>query len=219
MEKCANCGKTIGDLEPAHIFNEHVVCGECRAKLQPPVIAYQAASGSRSKKWLVWMVLVVLVIAVVMAGGLFVARSVPPAVTPAAASVNAIPTYLLADDILNYINAHPEMNDDKLESGLEAMFAGKNMLVMFAVLNKKGAHSEGVKLDFDIEYPTKRVIRGASYAVNGGTVYLQSSQTPQAQALGKGADFGAVGTLTVGICRYDDTRIGIRLYLHDAKFH
>jgi TM2 domain-containing membrane protein YozV len=32
-EVCENCGATIGKLEPAMLFNEHVVCEPCHAKL------------------------------------------------------------------------------------------------------------------------------------------------------------------------------------------
>jgi DNA-directed RNA polymerase subunit RPC12/RpoP len=35
MEVCANCGRTIGNLEVANIFREHVVCSECLARLTP----------------------------------------------------------------------------------------------------------------------------------------------------------------------------------------
>ena len=33
MEKCENCGRKIGNLEPAHIHAQHVVCSECHARL------------------------------------------------------------------------------------------------------------------------------------------------------------------------------------------
>lgn len=38
MEKCANCDRTIGNLETPHVHNGHVVCVECKSKLRPIVI-------------------------------------------------------------------------------------------------------------------------------------------------------------------------------------
>jgi hypothetical protein len=35
MEKCENCGRTIGNLEPAHLWNQRIVCNECIARLRP----------------------------------------------------------------------------------------------------------------------------------------------------------------------------------------
>ena len=34
-EKCLNCGRGIGDLETAYIWNERIVCRSCYVKLQP----------------------------------------------------------------------------------------------------------------------------------------------------------------------------------------
>lgn len=33
METCENCNRLIGNLEPAHVFNGHVVCDECHRRL------------------------------------------------------------------------------------------------------------------------------------------------------------------------------------------
>lgn len=33
METCANCGRTIGNLEAAHLFGDKVVCASCRGIL------------------------------------------------------------------------------------------------------------------------------------------------------------------------------------------
>ena len=58
-EACANCGRTIGKLEAAHLWNEQVVCAECHGKLagaaaagvaphpiavpaSPPVVVYSS---------------------------------------------------------------------------------------------------------------------------------------------------------------------------------
>lgn len=32
-ETCANCGAAIGNLETAHVWNDHVVCGPCSQRL------------------------------------------------------------------------------------------------------------------------------------------------------------------------------------------
>lgn len=40
LEKCANCDRMIGRLEPTFLLNDHVVCTECNQKLRPPVIEY-----------------------------------------------------------------------------------------------------------------------------------------------------------------------------------
>jgi hypothetical protein len=37
METCRNCGRTIGNLETAHLFRGQVVCQQCNAVLNPPV--------------------------------------------------------------------------------------------------------------------------------------------------------------------------------------
>ena len=51
LEACANCGRTIGKLEAAHLWNERVVCAECHGKLAgaqggtvapPPVVLYRS---------------------------------------------------------------------------------------------------------------------------------------------------------------------------------
>lgn len=34
LQKCANCGATIGKLEKSYLFEDHVVCGECHQKLK-----------------------------------------------------------------------------------------------------------------------------------------------------------------------------------------
>lgn len=34
LESCGNCGRMIGALEVAHVWEGHVVCADCRAKLQ-----------------------------------------------------------------------------------------------------------------------------------------------------------------------------------------
>lgn len=34
VDSCANCGRTIGKLEPAHLWQESVVCGECLGRLR-----------------------------------------------------------------------------------------------------------------------------------------------------------------------------------------
>ncbi len=33
MDICQNCERNIGNLEPAYVFQEHVVCADCFAKL------------------------------------------------------------------------------------------------------------------------------------------------------------------------------------------
>ena len=33
LEACANCGRAIGKLEAAHVWNEQVVCADCHGKL------------------------------------------------------------------------------------------------------------------------------------------------------------------------------------------
>ena len=37
IEECANCGRTIGRLETAHVFKDQTVCAECFARLKPTV--------------------------------------------------------------------------------------------------------------------------------------------------------------------------------------
>jgi hypothetical protein len=34
MEKCANCGSVIGDLETPRVWSDRVVCGDCHKKLR-----------------------------------------------------------------------------------------------------------------------------------------------------------------------------------------
>jgi len=34
LQKCENCGATIGKLEKSYLFEDHVVCGECHQKLK-----------------------------------------------------------------------------------------------------------------------------------------------------------------------------------------
>ncbi len=34
QESCENCGRAIGNLEPAHLYNKRVVCNDCSEKLQ-----------------------------------------------------------------------------------------------------------------------------------------------------------------------------------------
>jgi hypothetical protein len=46
LETCANCGRTIGNLETPHLHQEHVVCPECYARLAVP--AASAASKQRA---------------------------------------------------------------------------------------------------------------------------------------------------------------------------
>ena len=43
VETCSNCGRTIGKLETAHLWNSHVLCDECSARLQPPTVDYSSA--------------------------------------------------------------------------------------------------------------------------------------------------------------------------------
>jgi hypothetical protein len=44
METCANCERQIGNLEPAHVHNNAILCNDCFQRLtasQPPVAAPQ----------------------------------------------------------------------------------------------------------------------------------------------------------------------------------
>lgn len=52
METCANCHRTIGDLEPVQLFKQNVVCIECDSRLRastspPPTPAPVAPATSR----------------------------------------------------------------------------------------------------------------------------------------------------------------------------
>lgn len=38
METCANCNRSIGNLETPYVHDGHVVCVECKSKLRPVVI-------------------------------------------------------------------------------------------------------------------------------------------------------------------------------------
>jgi hypothetical protein len=38
MEVCENCGRTIGKLETAHLYQNNIVCSECNSKLQGGLI-------------------------------------------------------------------------------------------------------------------------------------------------------------------------------------
>jgi hypothetical protein len=42
MEKCANCGASIGNLETPFVWNGAIVCGPCHAKLSPPYVVNPA---------------------------------------------------------------------------------------------------------------------------------------------------------------------------------
>jgi hypothetical protein len=42
MEQCKNCGRAIGNLEPAHVFQGHVVCAACFERLSPQPLPYAA---------------------------------------------------------------------------------------------------------------------------------------------------------------------------------
>lgn len=46
-EACENCGRTIGNLEPAHVCDGHVVCTECLARLAPQAIPYAMPATGR----------------------------------------------------------------------------------------------------------------------------------------------------------------------------
>jgi hypothetical protein len=50
MEKCANCERTIGKLEVAHVFRGEVVCSDCAATLsrQNAVAEFGAKSTSEA---------------------------------------------------------------------------------------------------------------------------------------------------------------------------
>lgn len=52
MEVCANCHRTIGDLETPRIFHEHIVCAECDARLQsaPTAAAARAVHSSTASE-------------------------------------------------------------------------------------------------------------------------------------------------------------------------
>src|ERR1700677_2340712 len=52
METCANCGRTIGNLETPRLHQEHVVCKECCDRLQskpPPMPIPTVPTVDRSK--------------------------------------------------------------------------------------------------------------------------------------------------------------------------
>lgn len=34
LQKCENCGATIGKLEQAYVFEDHIVCSQCHQKLK-----------------------------------------------------------------------------------------------------------------------------------------------------------------------------------------
>jgi hypothetical protein len=45
-ETCANCHRPIGDLETAHVWREHIVCGECLGRLRSSEIGYASPAPS-----------------------------------------------------------------------------------------------------------------------------------------------------------------------------
>jgi hypothetical protein len=44
LEICGNCGRTIGKLETAHVWKEHIVCATCYPSLSAPTRAAHGAS-------------------------------------------------------------------------------------------------------------------------------------------------------------------------------
>lgn len=50
MYACANCGRTIGNLETPYLHNEQVVCGECAARLSSPAIDYETPARQPSAR-------------------------------------------------------------------------------------------------------------------------------------------------------------------------
>ena len=46
LETCANCGRTIGNLETPHLWNQQVVCGECINRLSSPAPAVPPPASS-----------------------------------------------------------------------------------------------------------------------------------------------------------------------------
>jgi hypothetical protein len=84
-ETCANCGSTIGNLEPAMVWKNHVVCADCRRKLKAaddaisPVIPY-ATPRPRRRPLLAAAIGFACIIALgAVAGGLFLGRTSLPA--------------------------------------------------------------------------------------------------------------------------------------------
>jgi hypothetical protein len=67
MDACENCGRTIGKLETPHVFENHVVCGDCLGKLTPRTLEYSIGSRpssatvqtieATSKRWKLFQVL------------------------------------------------------------------------------------------------------------------------------------------------------------------
>ena len=65
IEHCANCGRPIGKLETPHLFQEHVVCAECEARLSRqsnprPIEEMQPIDMRRVEKITLRVVVVVL---------------------------------------------------------------------------------------------------------------------------------------------------------------
>ena len=59
-ETCENCGAAIGQLETPLVWQDHVVCGPCYGRLNPPAVPYASERATdagvqliekTSKKW------------------------------------------------------------------------------------------------------------------------------------------------------------------------
>jgi hypothetical protein len=73
MEQCQNCGRTIGNLETANVWNDRIVCTHCYAALNPtPDYAGAASAPAAKSHRTLWIILgsigsVLLLVVIVLA--------------------------------------------------------------------------------------------------------------------------------------------------------